>query len=106
MPTITIGDTSFDCAQDANLRKTLLAAGFKLYNGPMKLANCRGLGTCGTCAVKVEGRLSTPTGIEKIRLAAPPHRRGIEKGLRLACQCKVQGDVKVEKREGWWGQSG
>lgn len=106
MPTITIGETSFDCAQDANLRKTLLAAGFKLYNGPMSIANCRGLGTCGTCAVKVVGELSPPTGIEKLRLAAPPHSGSLEKGLRLACQCKVRGDVKVEKPAGWWGQRG
>lgn len=42
----------------ANLRKVLLHNGIDLYNGGASFINCRGIGTCGTCAVKVEGEVS------------------------------------------------
>ncbi len=41
---------------------------------------------------------------ERVRITLPPHDR--EKGLRLACQCKVLGDLVVTKYEGVWGQGG
>lgn len=105
MPTVSAAEKQFDCAAGANLRRVLLAAGFPLYNGPMKVANCRGLGTCGTCAVRVTGGVAPPTRLERIRLAAPPHNGALKRGLRLACQCRVEGDVQVEKPTGWWGQN-
>lgn len=86
----------------ANLRLVLIRARLPLYNSAAKALNCRGSGTCGTCAVQVEGEVSEPTAKEKLRLRLPPHNR--ESGLRLACQCEVLGDVKVTKYEGVWGQ--
>jgi ferredoxin len=64
--------------------------------------NCRGHGTCGTCAVAVEGALTDPGRREIARLSFPPHDR--DDGLRLACQARVLGDVRVEKFPGFWGQ--
>lgn len=104
MPNIVFQDQTLACPENANLRKVLMAAGAKLYNGPMRAMHCRGLGTCGTCAVQVEGKVTPVTAIEKWRLSFPPHKEGIASGLRLACQCQVQGDVKVNKLDGWWGQ--
>ncbi|MCP4891630.1 MAG: (2Fe-2S)-binding protein, partial [Planctomycetaceae bacterium] len=72
-----------------------------LYNGISKAIHCRGLGTCGTCAVKINGKVSAPTSIEKWRLSIPPHRR--DSGLRLACQCRVMGDLEITKFSGLWG---
>ncbi len=50
----------------------------------------------------IEGPVSEPTSVEQKRLRRPPHRP--EKGLRLACQVSVLGDVTVTKYEGLWGQ--
>ena len=85
-----------------NLRKALLEAGLSPYSKGAAWLNCRGLGTCGTCAVHVEGRVSDPTAIEVWRLQFPPHRP--ERGLRLACQCAVEGHLRVMKHGGFWGQ--
>ncbi|QDU88072.1 2Fe-2S iron-sulfur cluster binding domain protein [Pirellulimonas nuda] len=107
MPKIHFNNQSIDCAVGANLRKTLLAAGQSPYNGAMKALNCHGFGTCGTCAVRVEGDAAAPTKMEGWRLAMPPHNAktgGLAAGLRLACQCAVQGDVVVTKMPGLWGQ--
>jgi hypothetical protein len=41
------------------------------------------------------------TGVERWRLNFPPHHS--QSGLRLACQCKVMGDLRIEKWEGLWG---
>jgi len=46
--------------------------------------------------------VSPPTSVEKWRLGFPPHRR--ESGLRLACQCDVNGSVDVIKYGGRWGE--
>jgi Na+-transporting NADH:ubiquinone oxidoreductase subunit NqrF len=64
--------------------------------------NCRGHGSCGTCAVAVTGAVSEPTRRERLRLRVPPHDP--DSGLRLACQARVLGDVRVEKHDGFWGQ--
>ena len=76
-----------------------------LYNGVANLIHCRGMGTCGTCAVKVEGEVSPMTRIERWRLGFPPHRKTASQknGLRLACQCCVKGDLEIEKFQGLWG---
>lgn len=102
MPTIHFGDRSISCEPGARLRDALRAAGESPHNGKSRLLNCRGFGTCGTCAVRVEGLVSEPTARERARLAFPPHDPG--SGLRLACQVRVQGDVQVTKYPGFWGQ--
>lgn len=104
MPQVSCHNQELDCPAGANLRRVLLDAGVRLYNGPMGTIHCRGLGTCGTCAVRVEGEVSEPTGVERWRLNFPPHSEGLAMGLRLACQCRVEGDLVVEKLDGWWGQ--
>jgi ferredoxin len=35
----------------------LLANGVDLYNGQAKVINCWGIGSCGICAVQVEGEV-------------------------------------------------
>lgn len=93
------------------LRSAMLKRGVSPHNGRSRLINCRGLGTCGTCAVEIS--CSSNEGIgprerttkEKLRLSFPPH--GSEKqspNLRLACQVQVYDDVIVKKRTGFWGQ--
>ena len=79
----------------------LLRARLPLYNSVARALNCRGFGACGTCAVRIEGKVSEPTAVERLRLDLPPHDR--EAGLRLACQCQVLGDLDVTKYAGVWG---
>jgi ferredoxin len=80
----------------------LLRARLPLYHSVARALHCRGFGTCGTCAVRIEGRVSEPTAAERRRLAMPPHNR--DAGLRLACQVSVLGDIEVTKYEGLFGQ--
>jgi ferredoxin len=79
----------------------LLRARLPLYNSVARALNCRGFGTCGTCAVRIEGKVSDLTTVERVRMQLPPHER--EAGLRLACQCQVLGDLVVTKYLGVWG---
>jgi ferredoxin len=101
MPTIQFAGASVPCLEGANLRNVLLRARLPLYNGAARALHCRGLGTCGTCAVRIEGPASEPTPMEKVRLSVPPHDR--ESGLRLACQVSVLGDLRVTKYDGFFG---
>lgn len=52
---------------------------------------CGGVGTCGKCKVKVSGVLDEPDSTQK-RLLSPEE---IASGIRLACQTKVIGDLRV-----------
>lgn len=81
------------------------------HNGNSKLINCRGLGTCGTCAVEIaQGGMVEPkdrNSREKLRLSFPPHNPDEQSPLlRLACQVQVHGNLEVTKRSGFWGQYG
>ena len=91
-----------ECDEGENLKHVLKRNGLPPYNGSARWLNCKGLGTCGTCAVEIKGEVSPITKVEKWRLNFPPHKE--EKGLRLACQCKVLGDLEVKKHEGFWGE--
>jgi len=102
MPKVTAQGKTFECAPGSNLRKVLLEHGVELYNGNAKIINCMGIGTCGTCAVQVEGEFSEPNWKDKARRSLPPHSPTANR--RLACQTKVLGDVKVRKFDGFWGQ--
>ena len=104
MPTINFAGQVIECQQGANLRRVLLSEKAPLYNGVANAIHCRGLGTCGTCAVEVEGAVSELTSVERWRLSFPPHQS--DSGLRLACQCEVLGDLKIAKRGGLWGNKG
>ena len=101
MPFVQIGERVIECRTGENLRRVLLRSDAPLYNGVAAAIHCRGLGTCGTCAVQVEGPLSPMTRVEKWRLSFPPH--DVASGLRLACQCRVLGDLSLTKHGGLWG---
>ena len=102
MPKVHFDGQTIECPEGANLRVVLLRARLPLYTRVARAVHCRGHGTCGTCAVRVEGAVSEPTPAERRRLSLPPHDP--ESGLRLACQCNVLGDVTVTKYEGFFGQ--
>lgn len=89
--------------EGTNLRTALLAAEESPHNGKSRWINCKGSGTCGTCAVAIQGRVTpvSPRGVEQWRLNFPPHDS--RSGLRLACQVRVVGDIEVLKRPGFWG---
>ncbi|QPV63167.1 (2Fe-2S)-binding protein [Halosimplex litoreum] len=102
MPTVRYGDREIDCERGDALRDVLLDAGIVPHNGASKRVNCGGHGTCGTCAVAVDGPTSAPTARERWRLDFPPHDATAD--LRLACQTRVEGDLTVVKFPGFWGQ--
>lgn len=102
LPTVRFAGREIQCPIGANLRMVLLRARLPLYNGVARAIHCRGSGACGTCAVRIDGEVSEPTKRELRRLGFPPHER--DRGLRLACQCSVLGDVEVTKYPGLWGQ--
>ena len=93
------------------LRRALLRAGevdgvpVSPHNGGAAWVNCRGFGTCGTCAVEVVYGEVPPAGVrEAWRLDFPPHHAGSHGGrLRLACQIPVCGPLEVVKHPGFWG---
>jgi ferredoxin len=102
MPIIRYKGQLLECKPGATLRDILLKYELTVHNGVARYINCRGFGTCGTCAVSVTGPTSPRTTKEKWRLNFPPHK--IENGLRLACQVKVMGDIEVKKFQGFWGE--
>lgn len=94
--------TRLECEAGSNLRRVLRGAGAAVHNGQAAWLNCKGMGTCGTCAVQIEGPLPPRNRREAWRLSVPPHTA--DAGLRLACQCLVEGDLRVRKHPGFWGQ--
>lgn len=102
MPKIEFDSATLFCEKGENLRKVLLRNNLPLYNGIAKTIHCRGLGTCGTCAIEIEGEVTPLTKVEEWRLDFPPHKKAAGK-LRLACQCEVVGDLKLTKYQGLWG---
>ena len=102
MPKVTAQGKTFECNRGANLRQALLQQGVDLYNQQAKLINCRGIGSCGTCAVAIEGDVSEPNWRDRTRRSLPPHSPA--RNLRLACQTRVLGDIEVTKFNGFWGQ--
>ncbi|MEM6863217.1 MAG: 2Fe-2S iron-sulfur cluster-binding protein [Myxococcota bacterium] len=97
------GET-IEVEEGQGLRKALLKAGLSPHNGQAELLNCRGFGTCGTCAIEVEGPVEPPEpkNRERLRMSFYPHDPS--SGLRLACQCRVKGDLKLTKHGGFWGE--
>lgn len=102
MPIVQAQGKIIECELGVNLRQVLLQAGVAVHNGGATLINCRGIGTCGTCAVQIAGAASAPSWRETTRLSLPPHLP--ERDRRLACQVKVLGDLTVTKYAGFWGQ--
>ena len=102
MPTVTVQGKTLNCEHGANLRKVLLKHKITLHNGNSTIINCRGIGSCGTCAVEIIGRVSEPNWKDRTRRSLPPH--SLAQNRRLACQTKVLGDIEVIKYDGFWGQ--
>jgi ferredoxin len=101
-------DIIFDAKDGETVRTAALRRGLiSPHNGHANLINCRGLGTCGTCAVQIDGHVQPAdrNAREKLRLSFPPHGSSLTSStLRLACQVQVRGDIVVTKRTGFWGQ--
>lgn len=106
MPFVNAQGKTVECQVGANLRQVLLQHGIDLYNGAATVINCHSLGTCGTCAVAIEGHISPLTWKEKARLSLPPHSiaNSRRKNRRLACQVEVLGNIAVTKYGQFWGQ--
>ncbi len=102
MPTVRFRGDEYECEEGELLRDVLLSVDESPHNGRAKYLNCRGFGTCGTCAVEIAGPVSEPTKIEQQRLSVPPH--AADTPLRLACQTRIEGDIDVIKYPGFWGQ--
>ncbi|CAJ1967446.1 unnamed protein product [Cylindrotheca closterium] len=102
--------TSLKVQKGEVLRRALLRRGVSPHNGRARLINCRGLGTCGTCAVEIEGNDDAIVPAERntkerLRLNFPPHGSPDQSpNLRLACQVQVKDDIVIRKRTGFWGQ--
>jgi ferredoxin len=118
MPIVRANGQSIVCESGARLRDVLRSAGISLYSGPARIVNCRGIGSCGTCAVAIEqdqpDAIPPLNWIENARFNFPPHSamgpiglfgsQPSSQGLRLACQVRVLGDISVTKFDGFWGQ--
>jgi Ferredoxin len=102
MPTVEYRGEAIECEEGALLRDVLREAGLTPHNGRADTLNCRGHGTCGTCAVAVDGEVGEMTDGERRRLSLPPH--SVDDDLRLACQTRVEGDLSVTKYGGFFGQ--
>jgi ferredoxin len=102
VPTVHFRGREIACERGDVLRDVLRAAGESPHNGQSSWFNCHGLGSCGTCAVAVEGPVTYRNRRERLRLKIPPHDP--DANLRLACQTLVLGDITVEKHRGFWGQ--
>ena len=104
--TVTYRGRKINTKYGERLRNVLLRNGTPLHNGG-RLITCKGLGTCGTCAVTIDGNVHPATrGLRESRLMFPPHsaKNADARGLRLACQVQIVGDIEVTKYNGFWGQ--
>lgn len=85
-----------------NLRSCLMRNHLSPHNVSARFLNCKGIGTCGTCAVEVlEGTLPPAEGFELLRLSLPPHQNS---NRRLACKIQVHSDLVIKKCPGFWGE--
>ena len=89
--------STIDVARGRTLRDALLDAGFELYGGVSRHANCGGRGLCGTCGVEVEESVE-PTHWHDAAAA----RFGYP---RLSCRITVEAPLTVRLVEKvMWGQ--
>ncbi len=69
---------------------TPIAQAIGLHGAPMEMP-CAGIGRCGKCRVKASGALSALSAQELQHLSKEEQAAGV----RLACQCTVEGDCAV-----------
>lgn len=101
MPVVHFMGQAIECKHGERLRDVLRGAGLPVHNGQSAWLNCKGFGTCGTCAVKIAQDVGEKNARETWRLDFPPHHAS--SGLRLACQVTVEQDLTVTKYPGFWG---
>jgi ferredoxin len=101
VPTVRFRSHEIECEHGTVPRDVLREAGVSPHNGRADALNCRGVGSCGTCAVEVEGTVDDAGRRERLRLSVPPHDP--DSGLRLAFQTRVLGDLTIRKYPGFWG---
>lgn len=95
-------DQVLEAKSGENLRSCLMRNHLSPHNDSARFLNCKGIGTCGTCAVEVlEGTLPPAEGFELLRLSLPPHHNS---NRRLACKIQVHSDLVVKKCPGFWGE--
>ena len=108
--TITFRGRPVTVCVGSTLRSSLLRTGETPHNGNAKVVNCRGLGTCGTCAVEISPSDAvfpeTWNGIEKARLNFPPHSAPGNEKLRLGCRVHIRKECEIIKYDKFWGQGG
>ncbi len=98
---VTFQGVVMPCLMGDVLRDVLVKHGLTPHNGKTEWINCKGIGTCGTCAVRIQGPVSEPGIKERVRMQLPPYVSVPD--LRLACRVQVMGDVLVQKFNGFWG---
>lgn len=111
-PVVRFRGREIQAKHNEKLRAVLLRTDRKHltpHNGAANLINCRGLGTCGTCAVVLlKGQVEPQQRSirETLRLSFPPHdiKRAEMNNLRLACQVRVLEDIEIRKNDMFWGQ--
>ena len=59
LPKVQFAGHTLECLEGANLRVVLLRARLPLYTRVARAVHCRGHGTCGTCAVRIDGPVAT-----------------------------------------------
>lgn len=86
---------SIEVPAGTNLRQAALSRGINLYPPLRRFLNCHGLGFCGTCKVEVSDcKALDPVDKTRAEKKHTFHTPDWSK-IRLACQCKVQGDLIV-----------
>jgi ferredoxin len=105
MPKVTFvkEKRTIEVPDGAVLRTEALKNGIQVNPGIHKVLNCKGLGSCGSCCVKItkgEDNVSRQGIREWLRFLLGPltffMRIGNEKTMRLSCQCRVHGDCEIE----------
>jgi ferredoxin len=102
MPQVKVQDKTFECNVGDNLYQVLSANNVEVFNGNAKTINCAGHGACGSCTVRVDGKVSQPNWIENIWGSLP--FLTAMRDRRLSCQTQVLGDIEVIKYEGFLGR--
>jgi ferredoxin len=67
MPEVRVQGKIIICQEGENLRQFCLKNGIEIHNGQSRRINCRGIGTCGTCALKIEGEVSEANWKDRAR---------------------------------------
>lgn len=94
MPKITYNDDVVECNEGDNLRQVLIENDMTPHKGIAKSLNCRGNGTCGTCAVRItEGPVREDEQATRLKFATHDNMEEV----RLACQYEVTEDLVIEK---------